>query len=170
LGGSFEYEPMGILDNTHLKYFTLQSFSELANETGYRVEAVDHTVSDYPKEIITRVLEQYGLTPNEAFWQMADTAEARTSQYKFILKPAAGKISQRELPVKQLPTKLDIHRDSFIEDLRTQAEVLHKHSEEQAKIIKHYFDLSQKLEAENKRLKSNLGYKVQQSIKRKKVQ
>ncbi len=152
LGGSFEHEPTGILDNTHLKYFTLESFSNLANEAGYQVEAIDYTVDDYPKEIITKILKQYGLTPEEAFWQLADTAEARTSQYKFVLKPTVTKISQKKLPMKSLPTKLDKHRDSYIEDLRTKAELLHKHANEQAKIIEHLTRAVDSLRAENAQL------------------
>lgn len=158
LGGSFEYEPMGILDNTHLKYFTLQSFSNLANKAGYQIEAVDYTVDDYPKEIITKTLKQYGLTPDEAFWQLADAVEARTSQYKFILKPTAGKVSQKSLPLKPLPAKLDKHRDSYIEDLRIKADLLHKHADEQAKIIEHYVQYSKNLEDQVKSLKDQVRY------------
>ena len=173
LGGSFEYEPMGLLDNTHLKYFTLQSFSNLANEAGYQVEAVDYTVDDYPKEIITKALKQYGLTPDKAFWQLADTAEARTSQYKFVLKPTAGKVSQKSLPLKPLPTKLDKHRDSYIEDLRTKADLLHRHADEQAKIIEHYVQHGKNLEAQVKNLegvvrhlKKSYIYRVTAKVKK----
>ncbi len=166
LGGGFEYEPTGILDDTHLKYFTLQSFSNLASKIGYQVEAVDYTVDDYPKEIIAKTLKQYGLTPSEAFWQLADTTEARTSQYKFVLKPTANKVLQKNLPMKSLPTKLDKHRDSYIKDLRTQAELLHKHANEQAKIIKHYVDLSKQLEEELKNLKRSYIYRTARLVKK----
>lgn len=170
LKGSFEYEPLGILDDTHLKYFTLRSFSELANNSGFRIKAVDYNVNDFPREVATKLLAKYGLKPIEKFWQKVDSIEARAYQYKFIMTPSTKKTIQKKLPTKPLPDKPLQQRDDYIANLRTQAEVLHKHSDEQAKIIKHYFDLSQKLETENKLLKSNLGYKVRQAIKRKKVQ
>ena len=36
-GGSFEYEDVGILDRTHLRFFTLNSARALIEDTGYRI-------------------------------------------------------------------------------------------------------------------------------------
>lgn len=148
LQGSFEYESMGILDNTHLKYFTLHSFTQMANEAGYNIEAVDYTVNDYPREITEKILSQAGLKIQDPklFWKLFDSIEARTSQYKFILKPASKPVSQTKLPMLPVPDKPETQRDEYLADLRTQAEVLHEHSEEQAKVIEHYVNLNKSLQ------------------------
>jgi O-antigen biosynthesis protein len=46
LQGKFEYTDLGILDNTHLKFFTRKTVKELFEKTGYLVEIVDCTKLD----------------------------------------------------------------------------------------------------------------------------
>lgn len=170
MGGNFEYEPMGILDSTHLKYFTLSSFSQLANNAGYKIKSIDYTVNDYPREIIAKILTRLGLKTHDTFWEMTETIEARAYQYKFILAPSDKKITQKKLPTKSLPGKPEQQRDSYIEDLRTQAEVLHEHSKKQAKIMEHLTRTVDSLLAENAQLTDQvkiLSEPLAKKIKRK---
>lgn len=154
--GGFEYEPMGILDNTHLKYFTLDSFSRLANEAGYKILSVDYSVNDYPHEVVNNILEKVGLKPNKDFWKTMDSIEARAYQYKFILSPAGSAIRQQKLPTRPLPDKPEHQRDEFIADLRHQVEVLKNHSDDQGKIMSHLSDLNNQLIREKDALEEQL--------------
>jgi len=43
LRGTFEYSEYGLLDNTHLRFFTLRSIRELCSRAGYRIETLDRT-------------------------------------------------------------------------------------------------------------------------------
>jgi 2-polyprenyl-3-methyl-5-hydroxy-6-metoxy-1,4-benzoquinol methylase len=43
LQGSFEYSDVGLLDNTHLRFFTLRSVRELCMRAGYRIEEIERT-------------------------------------------------------------------------------------------------------------------------------
>jgi 2-polyprenyl-3-methyl-5-hydroxy-6-metoxy-1,4-benzoquinol methylase len=157
LQGNFEYESMGILDNTHLKYFTLHSLTEIAWNAGYTVEKVDSSVNDYPKEVVEKILAKTGLLPTKKFWDMLETLEARAYQYKLILAPASAdaKSSNKPLPVATLPDKPEKFRDAYIEDLHKQVRVLHEHSNKQAEIIRHFEALNKQLTAENKVLQMN---------------
>lgn len=138
MNGSFEYEQRGILDNTHLKYFTLSSFTNLAEEAGYRVVAVDYTVNEYPREVANALLKTAGLTPTNKFWAMAKSTEARANQYKFILEPITNKITKNLKKKKVAPIiKPEQYKTNFIEDLNSQITALHNHANEQAKIIEH---------------------------------
>jgi len=43
LFGRFEYQEVGIMDRTHLRFFTLRTAKELFNKSGYRVIGIDYT-------------------------------------------------------------------------------------------------------------------------------
>ena len=51
LKGNFNYQEYGILDNTHLRFFTTKSFRKLVNDCGYRLEyfGIDPVGGGYPK-------------------------------------------------------------------------------------------------------------------------
>lgn len=135
LMGSFEYEPMGILDNTHLKYFTKNSFSKLAVDNGYTIERIDSTIDEFPKEIIENYLNKAGLNSTHKFWKYTSSIEARAFQFKFILKPRI----HNEIPAKvpQPIAKPEQYKSDFIDDLRSQIVAIDNHAKEQAKIIAH---------------------------------
>lgn len=43
LFGKFDYEETGIMDKTHLRFFTLQTAKKLFEDTGYRISNIDYT-------------------------------------------------------------------------------------------------------------------------------
>lgn len=45
--GDFRYEPMGIRDRTHLRFFTRKSIVRLFEESGYRVERIEGINEDW---------------------------------------------------------------------------------------------------------------------------
>ena len=149
LGGNFEYEPMGILDNTHLKYFTKNSLIKLVQNAGYEVQRIDSSTNDYPNEIINKILKSYGLVADEKFWKMAKSLEARAFQYKLVITKKSRQTSSKtvESEVVQKPEQF---RDNFVSDLKSQIVKLKRHADEQALIIKH---LSYELEQSKKRIR-----------------
>lgn len=66
--GKFEYEEYGILDDTHLRFFTPGTFKRLIEDCGYRIEyfAIDPVGGGFPK--ISLVLAK--LFPNLFAYQM----------------------------------------------------------------------------------------------------
>lgn len=81
--GSFEYEEFGILDDTHLKYWTKESFLRMANKIGLIAEHVDMVQKDIPRNIIERYLN----TSEEAVIQKLREPDALAYQYIFVLAP-----------------------------------------------------------------------------------
>lgn len=119
LGGSFEYESMGILDNTHLKYFTLNSLTNIVTGAGYDLIRIDSSESDYPQEVTKSILEQYGLTPNAKFWKLMADPTARAFQYKLVLA-VSSKGKSKPLPA---PTqKPEQYKRNFIANLEAEIE------------------------------------------------
>ena len=43
LQGNFEYQPLGILDNTHLRFFTRKTIEQLFEDAGYIIDAIEQT-------------------------------------------------------------------------------------------------------------------------------
>jgi len=172
LTGSFRYEPMGILDNTHLKYFTLSTFNKLANDSGYKVAKVDFTVNEYPKEIVRKLLEKAGLEPLPAFWKITNTTEAKAFQYKFVLVPQLIN-SKKVLHDKAIPPiKPEQYKENFIADLNNQIKALDDHAKEQAKIIEYYKKEMEESEKQKalliKTLENSFTYKIKRLVKGKK--
>jgi 2-polyprenyl-3-methyl-5-hydroxy-6-metoxy-1,4-benzoquinol methylase len=70
LGGHFDYQEFGLLDDTHIRFFTAKSVDELFLDAGYRIEAIERTrlpifepsdllpqvrSSDYPAAIVEEI-------------------------------------------------------------------------------------------------------------------
>ena len=46
--GKFEYTEMGILDKTHLRFYTYETFQKLLRDNGYKVKSITSTYITYP--------------------------------------------------------------------------------------------------------------------------
>lgn len=83
LNGRFDYESAGILDATHLKFFTAESVQALLAEAGFTVNDIDYTWHDLPDEVITRYLKAAGLEPTPV--ALAKFHEPAAVAYQFII-------------------------------------------------------------------------------------
>lgn len=68
LSGRFDYQEYGILDNTHLHFFTTDTFKKLFIENGYQIDKflIDSVGGGYPR--ISKLLSRY--FPNLFAYQM----------------------------------------------------------------------------------------------------
>jgi 2-polyprenyl-3-methyl-5-hydroxy-6-metoxy-1,4-benzoquinol methylase len=123
--GEFDYEETGLLDNTHLKYFTLNSLKKLASEAGYKIVALDYSLVDFSPEAIKISLGKAGLEPNDKFWELVKSPEARAYQYKLVLRPAGPK-SKQAFKVPRKPIKEHDYLGQTIIKLRKSNEELTK--------------------------------------------
>jgi 2-polyprenyl-3-methyl-5-hydroxy-6-metoxy-1,4-benzoquinol methylase len=90
LAGEFNYEETGLLDSTHLKYFTLRSLQKMAADSGYKITNVDYSLVDFDPTVVKRLLNKLGLKPADDFWKLVNSPEARAYQYKLVLEPLAA--------------------------------------------------------------------------------
>ncbi|MCE5315569.1 MAG: class I SAM-dependent methyltransferase [Armatimonadota bacterium] len=72
--GRFEYTSLGILDNTHLRFFTASSVMRLFEDTGYRIAKFDRVY----KRARHRILSKF--VPNLVTFQFVIEAVADDSQ------------------------------------------------------------------------------------------
>jgi 2-polyprenyl-3-methyl-5-hydroxy-6-metoxy-1,4-benzoquinol methylase len=79
LGGEFEYRDLGLLDRTHLRFFTRKSIEELFSDAGYVIRALDR----FEKPIDATEIPVPKDTPPELLEALAADEDART--YVFIV-------------------------------------------------------------------------------------
>jgi hypothetical protein len=57
--GDFRYEEAGLLDKTHLRWFTRQTIIEMFDQTGFRIEAGAPRIFEDPnREVYLPIIEQ----------------------------------------------------------------------------------------------------------------
>ena len=84
LSGGFQYEELGILDDTHLKYFTLKSIINLIESAKLYVDSVDYSTKDLPDKVIAEQLKPLGLRATKKTLKNFSALDAVA--YEFILK------------------------------------------------------------------------------------
>lgn len=98
LDGTFDYGNTGLLDKTHLHFYTQQEVQRVFSEAGYEVEVWDYTEATYPKELITKELARYGLTANKKALAMFQDKNASIFQFvgRAVIKKPKSAIERVE--------------------------------------------------------------------------
>lgn len=89
LTGDFRYEEAGILDSTHLKFFTLKSLQGMLERCGFVINEIDYTWHDMPDSVITRYLRQVGIEVTPRILDYFHQPEAVA--YQFIISVSLPK-------------------------------------------------------------------------------
>jgi 2-polyprenyl-3-methyl-5-hydroxy-6-metoxy-1,4-benzoquinol methylase len=58
-GGSFDYQDMGILDRTHLRFFTFSTAREMIENAGLKVETIRTVILDRDKELHSAINSEF---------------------------------------------------------------------------------------------------------------
>lgn len=90
LKGDFEYTETGLLDKTHLHFYSLDEVYRIFLESGYMVDHIDFVERDYPKSVIKDWLMGIGLEANDKFYTEMSKPEASAFQFVGTAKPAAN--------------------------------------------------------------------------------
>ncbi|HEY9845158.1 MAG TPA: methyltransferase domain-containing protein [Candidatus Caenarcaniphilales bacterium] len=105
--GRFEYTELGILDNTHLRFFTRKTVEELFNDSGYFLDCIDRTklpiFSDSP--LIPQV-NKHDFN-SQTVQQIEQETESETLQ--FILRAYPLTLEAKFTALDQRYTKLAEH-------------------------------------------------------------
>jgi len=98
--GGFAYEKLGLLDDTHLKYFTKRTVEDLFRAAGMGIQRLEATVYDLPEDSIAERLRAVGLETTPRFWEQMNSDEARAYQYLVVAGKGPGEAQPIELPEK----------------------------------------------------------------------
>lgn len=95
--GGFEYTETGLLDKTHLHYYTLDEVYRVFSEAGLEIKQIDFVEKDYPKDLIIKTLKDIGLTPNDSFLKNAKSPDASAFQFIGEAAPTFKKPKPRKV-------------------------------------------------------------------------
>jgi len=98
--GGFAYEKLGLLDDTHLKYFTKRTVEDMFRAAGMGIQRLEATVYDLPEDSIAERLRAVGLETTPRFWEQMNRDEARAYQYLVVAGKGPGEAQPIELPEK----------------------------------------------------------------------
>jgi 2-polyprenyl-3-methyl-5-hydroxy-6-metoxy-1,4-benzoquinol methylase len=87
LGGEFRYRDTGLLDNTHIRFFTRANVSELMESSGY---VLTHLLRKRTDLLQTEIAVSPASVPPELWECLADDLEATTYQFVFRTVPASA--------------------------------------------------------------------------------
>ena len=86
--GDFDPVDKGLLDRTHLHWFTLRSLHATLRRAGLRIDELARATLDVPEEVIARSLARAGVEdPAVARW-IATAPESSTLQFVAVARPA----------------------------------------------------------------------------------
>lgn len=131
LEGRFDYGLTGLLDNTHLHFYTKNEIERVFAEAGYAITKIDWVERDIPKDVIEKKLINNGLTANKDFYDKTKTIDWAAYQYiGLATKSNKSTIVKRE---KVSP---------LINEFENQVNDLNKaHKEEIKRVVAHYENL-----------------------------
>ena len=137
--GNFKYESLGILDETHVKYFTRETLLDFADKAGLKATTIDGSIDDYSEGMIIDWLKEVGLEPTPKFWEYANSRDARTYQFKIIFEPIEQTTGKKTVDAGMKPHQYKYqYKESLaatskqLQELQKLHEDLQKHAQEQA--------------------------------------
>ncbi len=117
LQGSFEYEGIGILDNTHLKYWTKDSFLRVVEACDMHATHIDTVQTKLEKSVLEKTLDE-DLKP---LLKRLLTPEASAYQYIFALKDEKKKHAALP-PIKPFSIAIDKYVEEHVEKYKKEQE------------------------------------------------
>lgn len=98
LKGDFEYGKTGLLDNTHLHFYTIREIERVFSEAGYAISILDNVEASYPSEMITSQLDDLGIKETPTLKKLLNRDDARVFQYvgAAVINTKAHKVARKQ--------------------------------------------------------------------------
>lgn len=120
LEGDFDYTQTGLLDETHLHYYTKRNIEKVFREASYKITDLKYTWVVYPTELVKQRLSKLGLSlTNDSVFSKT---EANAFQYVGTAVPAKKSSAMlKHTVVKELPHQVHLtEHNNYIDNLLSQ--------------------------------------------------
>ncbi len=94
LQGHFDYESLGLLDNTHLHFYTRNGLVALFIQAGYECSDISYSINDMADKAIEQHLNNAGLQMTDAARERLHAPDAVAFQYIVEARPAHANTMQ----------------------------------------------------------------------------
>lgn len=113
--GNFQYRPVGLLDNTHLRFFTRDTVELLFNDAGYAIDLLERTKLGL---FDTEIDVEKDLVPKEVLHLIRNDPESRTYQFVLRAYPYDGTLIREKFTDRTQFLREQLgHRDRLIHEL-----------------------------------------------------
>ena len=120
LSGQFPYSDHGLLDKTHLKFFTRSTILELFNSTGYKVDELYGTTTPLGTTELKIDLTRFSSEILRAVHESPDS-----DVYQFVVKATAVETPNQSLLDEIVPVNHDTSRTELLAELSALNNILH---------------------------------------------
>lgn len=132
LRGEFDYGETGLLDKTHLHFYTKSEVERVFASAQLEIDHLDFVHKDYPKALIQKELKAAGLTANDKFLNNAQQASAAAFQFVGTAKKSSKKLTPKELIGFSPIDMFDTFHTNIVNDYESRIKELEK----SAKVLK----------------------------------
>jgi len=81
LVNQWNYEDLGLLDKTHLRFFDYRGTVKLFENSGFYIRKIDYTVADIPQVVMKKILAKVGVELTDQLEKLLYLPEAKVYQY-----------------------------------------------------------------------------------------
>lgn len=134
LKGDFEYTETGLLDKTHLHFYSLDEVYRVFQEAGYEINHLDFVKKDYPKDLVKTWLEGIGLEASDRFYKEVSKPEA--SAFQFV--GTAVVASKKKIVKRKEFGPIDLYEsfhNNAVADFKSEIKTLNKAIEHRNQLI-----------------------------------
>ncbi len=159
LQGRFEYEKYGLLDNTHLRFFTRRTLDQLFEQTGYFVDSSDRTIvpifsssefipivdwDDFEPEIIRKIEQEedsdtlqfivkaFPVTAEGKFAALSNRYGGLLEQYKQLQlekQAVQTQLKQAQTDLQQFRERTQVDLQQFQEQTQSDLKQIQEHAQ-----------------------------------------
>jgi 2-polyprenyl-3-methyl-5-hydroxy-6-metoxy-1,4-benzoquinol methylase len=163
LRGNFNYTKTGLLDDTHLHFYTETSLRRVITNAHYELTALHSTSITYAEELLKQQLSKAHLTFTQAFAKMIHDTAGDVYQFIGVAQPFSTPTKRRKATL-QLRHPHDVHHEELDKVLRShQAHIAHIEKQNTLK-EQHIVNLESELEKYRNTLPKKLLRKLKKKI------